>query len=243
MEPIPASRKVDDEYGPFSYDDNDLLQSLIEKSARIQRVVPECVGLSLSLLAEGVTFTLVASSVQTALLDAAQYVETGPGPQSIQKARPLAIVDLEEASPWPVFGSVASAAGIKSTLSLPLVREGQSLGGFNLYATASGALRGHDDEIADILDVQRDGATEDGDLGFTTHTLALRAPQIMRDETNLAIVVAMLARWRGLDVAQAETRLRGAARRAGVTLDDMVTALLEVLIDRRADGEGGPGTA
>ena len=243
MEPIPASRKVDDEYGPFSYDDNDLLQSLVEKSARIQRVVPECVGLSLSLLAEGVTFTLVASSVQTALLDAAQYVESGPGPQSIERSRPLAIVDLENASQWPVFGSVASAAGIKSTLSLPLVRQAQSLGGFNLYATASGAFRGHDDKIAEILNVQGGGATEDDDLGFTTHTLALRAPQIMRDETNLAVAVAMLSRWRGLEVDRAEERLRGAAHRAGVALEDMVTALLDVLTDYTPDGGGGPDTA
>ncbi len=200
MEPVPASRRVDDEYGPFSYDDADLLQDLIEKSARIQTLVPQCVGLSFALLADGVTFTLVAPGVQ------------------------------------PVFGSAAEAAGVQSTLTFPLTREGQLLGLFNLYATSRDSFEGHHEAIGMVLGVRPAAATRDDDLGFSTHALALRAPQIMRDETNLAVAVAMLCRWRGLEAEQAEARLRRASQRVGISVEVMVAALLEVLIEQAPTG-------
>ena len=195
MEPVPASRRVDDEYGPFSHDDTDLLQDLVEKSARIQALLPECVGLSFTLLAEEITFTLVAPGVQ------------------------------------PVFGSAAEAAGVRSTLTLPQVRDGDLLGVFDLYGTSPGSFDGLHSQIGMVLGVAPGAATRDDDLDFTTHALALRAPQIMRDGTNLAVAVAILSRWRALDVEQAEARLRGAAERVGIPLESMVSALLDVLIE------------
>src|SRR3954453_17703430 len=50
---------------------------LLAMGVRVGHIVPECVGLSLALLAENLTLTLVASGSEVAALDAVQYVDGG----------------------------------------------------------------------------------------------------------------------------------------------------------------------
>src|SRR5690349_20013442 len=76
MEPLPETREALARIQGSS--DHDLLQELMDLCRTAQDIVPECVGLSLGLVRDGVTFTLVASAADLAAIDAAQYLEGGP---------------------------------------------------------------------------------------------------------------------------------------------------------------------
>lgn len=69
MEPLPETQSAIEEFGPF-VDDLDLLEHLQRSATLVRAVVPSCVGLSLAMLDEGLTFTLQATSEEITGLDA-----------------------------------------------------------------------------------------------------------------------------------------------------------------------------
>ena len=59
-------------------DENDLLTVLQDLADKVEELVPDCVGLSIAWADHGVTFTLVASDEEVAVLDGLQYFDGGP---------------------------------------------------------------------------------------------------------------------------------------------------------------------
>lgn len=236
MRPLPATAQADALYGPFVHGDQDLLDRLVELGERVRGVVPSCVGLSLSLHEDGLTFTVVATSSQVALLDAIQYVDGGPCADALTQhhvvvtTRPTSI----EAQ-WKLFGKAATAVGVASTLSLPMVQEGDRVGGFNIYASEPGAFTGRVDAVAAALGTWSGPAVLDGDLTFRTRVLASQAPELLRESTRLAVATALLAQVRGLTEVEAEEKLRRSALRAAVPLALLVDEMIEVLQDAPPD--------
>ena len=84
MEPIPETTEAVEEFGPF--DDADLLQDLRARAGEVQAFVPDCVGLSLSSSEHDVTWTMVATSEEIAVLDAVQYLDDGPCVHAVEVA-------------------------------------------------------------------------------------------------------------------------------------------------------------
>lgn len=79
----------------------------LESIARLPELIaPQCVGLSMGLVEDGLTFTLAASDLQTVGLDAIQYLDRGP--------------------------CVDAVHGVQSSLSMPLVDGDRVVGGVNL---------------------------------------------------------------------------------------------------------------
>ncbi len=235
MRPIRESREADDRYGPFVWGDRDLVEKFVGLSTSVRQIVPTCVGMSLSLLEEGVTITLVASGEDVALLDAVQYVDGGPCLDSLSDSRDvISELRLTVRDDCRLFSSVTASRGIQSTLSLPVaavVRGGESspVAGFNLYASTSFAFQHHRDELAALLGAWAPGAVADVDLDFRTRDVARLAPAILAESTNLAVAAGMLAADRQISQADAEDRLRKASVRAAVPLSSLIEALLPVL--------------
>lgn len=232
MRPIRESLRADDQYGPFMWGDVDLLENFLELSARVRELVPACVGMSASLREHGVTLTLVASDERIALLDGVQYVDGGP---CVDALREVTVVDAsnQEAlqKSWELFSAASLQNGVEATLSLPVPWEGSGVFGFNLYASAASAFEGHQDELARVLGAWAGGAVTDQDLPFSTRDLARLAPTILKESTDLAVVAGLVAHARGIELSEAETRLRRASVRAAIPLTDLVDALRQVLTD------------
>ena len=70
MEPIPETRVVFNELARFG--DTDTADLILGMGQRAQEIVPQCVGLTLALVAEGIVFTLVATDEELAAIDALQ---------------------------------------------------------------------------------------------------------------------------------------------------------------------------
>jgi GAF domain-containing protein len=94
----------------------------------------------------------VASSDATAnAVDELQY-SGGDGPclQAMRTGEPVRVEDVLTETRWGMYAGLAAQAGIRSSLSYPIVIGGESVGALNLYSTLAGVWAA-DDEAAALL--------------------------------------------------------------------------------------------
>ena len=197
--------------------------------------VPDCVGLSLATTVHGVTLTLVASDLDIAILDALQYLDAGPCVDAAASAQVVTFAhdDPESTSVgeerWQLFAEATSAVGVRSTLTLPILAEGDVAGSVNLYAAAPRAFDGLHEQVAEIFSAWAPGAIRNADLSFTTRELARSAPQILRNAAKIDVAVGVILTALELDEREARRRLRDAAVRGGVEEVKLAEAILDLL--------------
>jgi GAF domain-containing protein len=218
VEPIPETRKVLEQL--VSEGDDNVAVVLLRMGRRAREIVPECVGLSLGLLEENLTFTLVATSDEVAGLDAVQYLDGGPCVQAAwenEVADETAPQQPSNEERWQMYARSSAAAGIASSLTLPIQREGRVVGTVNLYAAAPHAFDQHHDELAAALGVSAENAIANADLSFDTRLEAVAAPERLADQNDIDIALGLIAEGQQVDIPLARERLRAAAARAGIT--------------------------
>lgn len=235
MEPIPETYEAVEEYGPFADNELDLIEELKRSCRLVQGIVPECIGITLSSTEDGVSFTLVASDQDVAVLDAIQYAVGGPCVESVKAEQVLAYTqkDFLDESGWQLFAQATAAASIASTLTLPIVVEGAVAGSINLYATSPDAFSGRHEQVAEIFGAWAPGAVTNADLDFSTRTVAEQAPLVLREQVRIQVALGVLMKDQRIDVETARARLNDAADRAGVS----VAMVAEVLVSNANDGE------
>lgn len=225
---LPHTQEALDEY--LSLADPELEQSLMTMGDSAARIVPECVGLSLTLYDEDLTFTLVASSLPLAELDAMQYVDGGPCVAATEEGthRVETVEELLDEDRWALFAQASAAAGVASSLSLPVLDHGRVVGGINLYASSADAFAGHHRDLASALGASAVGAVTNADLAFETRLRAEEAPQQLRDQQALEVGVGILAARDELDVEAARALLTRAAARAGITVVQAALVIINI---------------
>jgi GAF domain-containing protein len=231
VDPIPETAEAIEEYGPFMSEGEDALIRLKAMAARVRSLVPECVGMSLATLADGVTLTLVATDAEIAALDGVQYVSDGPCVSAVDEDRTVeyrSTDPLDERS-WQLFAQVTSASGIASTLTLPIMEDDQARGSVNLYATRPDAFTGQHQAVATIVGGWAPGAVINADLGFTTRRTAEQAPRILDDDMRIHVAVGIIIATDDVDAETARARLRQAAGRAGVSEAALARKIIESL--------------
>ena len=233
MEPIPETSEAVAEFGPFAHEELDLVEHLKASSELVQEVVPTCTGITLSSKADGVSFTLVSSDAEVAVLDAIQYTVGGPCVESVKAEQVLAYTqeDFLDEEGWQLFAQATAAASIASTLTLPILAEGVVAGSINLYATTRDAFTGRHEQLAAIFGAWAPGAVTNADLGFSTRTVARQAPLVLREQVRIQVALGVLMKDQELDVESARARLYDAARRAGVTVAMVAEALVAEATD------------
>jgi GAF domain-containing protein len=229
VRPIAATIEAVDELDP-ALDDGTLLSRLVDMGNRVRALVPQAVGLSIASVDQGICFTVVATDEEIALLDAMQYVDNGPcvAAADLEQGVATASPDLFDERVWRLFALATSAAGVRSTLTLPVVIAGRVRGTVNLYAATDHAFDGHHEEIARICGAWAPGAVANADLGFTSRFTAEEAPGILRDDARVESAVGFLAASLGIGYRDARERLAAAAERAGVAPHRLATAILRL---------------
>jgi GAF domain-containing protein len=97
--------------------------------------VAGCSMAGVTLLERGGPTTAAATSDVALRVDASQYIaNSGPCLDAYRRQVFNRITSTDTDERWPVFCQVASAAGVHSTLSFPLVVAGDGLGALNLYS-------------------------------------------------------------------------------------------------------------
>ncbi|MET0523971.1 MAG: GAF and ANTAR domain-containing protein [Nocardioides sp.] len=218
MEPIPESIRAAEELDP-GVDEIQLLDELRTHSERVTALVPDCLGMSVAIKDLGVTLTLVSTSRQAALLDAMQYLNSGPCVDAAEQGDVLACTadELLSEESWQLFSRSARASGVASTLTLPVIADGEVRGTLNLYASTPHAFDGHHQALADALGAWAAGATTNADLSFSTLDTARQAPRVLADQAIIETATGFVMAAAQLSVAEAHRRIGDAARRAGIS--------------------------
>jgi GAF domain-containing protein len=166
------------------------LQDLVLNCRDVQELLDELAAFSASTLSGsdqvlcGITLrrrkrtTTVASSDARVLdLDEMQY-DLGDGPclTAIRELVTVHVPDLSEEHRWPAYTPTAWGKGIRSTLSVPLILEGEANAGLNLYSTRTHGFSGQDIEAAEAYAGQASKALR----------LSVRIAHLSETKTNLS---------------------------------------------------------
>ncbi len=230
MRPIPETLQAIAELEP-SLDDGTFLERLLSMGSSAETIAPDCVGVSVALRLHGVTFTLVSTTDEVAALDAVQYLSSGPCVQAVDDEHGIAASseDLLDEPGWRAFAQATAAAGVRSTLTFPIVEGGMAVGSVNLYGSSDGAFDGKHHQLAEVFGAWAPGGVSNADLTFSTREDAVLAPAQLRDEARVDVATGIVAALRDVDVPTAAGLMLDAARRAGVPL----VKLAEVIIHLR----------
>ena len=235
MEPLPETTQAIDELGPG--EEEDLLEELLDASEKVQELVPDCLGISITQLSDGIVLTLVATDVDTAVLDAVQYLAGGPCVDAIRAERVLEEQpdDLFDERGWQLFAQASAAKAVRSTLTLPIIREGRVTGSVNLYGGSGGSFTEHHQELAAIFGAWAPGAVANADLSFRTRDEARRAPERLADQRAVATATGIISEQLQVDLEAAREQLRQAALQASVEEAELARAVLESARSRSED--------
>jgi len=235
VEPLPQTEEALLELTRFG--DDTLAMLLSHISLRVEQIVPEVVGLSLSLAQGDLTFTMTATSVPVAPLDAVQHLGGGPFEEALRtgQTHTYQAEDMADEELWRLFARATAAAGVESTLSLPILGIGEVIAGVNLYASTPDAFDGHHEELAEACGAWAGGATTNADLDFTTRFKAAATPDRLRAENLRNQAVGALMSWSGVSAEEADRRLHDAAERAGISDEQLARGITELLEQRPSD--------
>lgn len=229
MEPIPETLQAFDELDAV-LDNVALLDQLRTTAARAGEVAPGLVGVSVASRDEGITFTLVATDDEIAVLDAVQYVATGPCVDAMDLGHGIATSPeglLSEAR-WQDFARASAAAGVHSTLTFPVVVNDRVMATVNLYGHAADTFVGRHADLALVFGAWAPGAVANADMSFTTRAAAEQAPRQLKQSAQVETATGILAAQGGIPVEEARQQLDDAARRAGIPVTTLAAVVVEL---------------
>ena len=131
--------------------DVDLVAVVTEAGDLVAAEVPSCLGSSYCLVDEDLAFTVVATSEDSTVMDAAQYLDDGPCLQAGRGEVVVGVEDVLDESRWQQYAATAADRGVRSSLSLPVLDGGRLVGTVNFYAALAGAFVGHEERLASIV--------------------------------------------------------------------------------------------
>jgi transcriptional regulator with GAF, ATPase, and Fis domain len=236
VEPIPETLEALKEL--TKYGDIEVAADLHTMAEQVHELVPQTVGLSLALLDDGLTFTLVSSSPEIAGLDAVQYLDGGPCIAAAHEERTVAWDETDplDEKTWQIFARSRAAAGVASTLSLPVMRNERAVGSVNLYASTTDAFDGHHEELADLCGAWAPGVVSNADLSWDTRRAAAETPERLRSQDTVDQALGIISTAHSIDIASATERLRAAAARAGISEAQAARAILGLLHEPEVGG-------
>jgi hypothetical protein len=219
MELLPQSREALDEYVTASIDDMEGLLRVIEGWA--VRTVPECVALSVTMLDDDLTFTLVDTGAGSDLASVPDGATVSARASDGDHA-------LDE-SGWAEMARERAFAGIASTVCLPVVEAGRAVLNIDLYASTAHAFHDRIDGLVAALGAWQAGAVTNADLGFDTLRRAQAAPARLREQRLVDVAIGLVAARVGVTTDDAWGLLELAAEQAGIT-ESQVAAVARVLL-------------
>lgn len=216
-------------------DDGEDQPSALEAAIRaaadaVVAVVPDCVGLSVSIIQDGRAITLMATDTGSAELDAVQYLDGGPCVDAILDGTALFVPDVLSEDRWAMYARAAADRGVLSSLSLPLRHDGQVVGGVNIYGRSAQAFDGRHDDVAAVFGAAAGEAVTNADLQVLTRQRALRAAAELGDATDVAQAVGVLSVERQVGADAARRLLDDAAARAGIDVAAAARMVLRLAI-------------
>ena len=172
---------------------------------------------------------VAASSEAARLLELFQLQnDQGPCLECFRTGQPVTAADLDaEAQRWPRFAAAAQQAGFAAVQALPMRLRDQVIGALNLFRAAPGAF--------DPGDVRIGQALADVATISLLHERSMRQSDTLNEQLQTALnsrviieqAKGKLAERLGIDMTQAFSLLRSAARDRNLRLADLAQAFID----------------
>lgn len=205
------------------------MQSMLDLTVVLaQDVIPATFGTGVTLIREGKKTTAAYTDDLVKLADELQYdLDEGPCLSSWEQGVAFRIDDMEQERRWPRWAPAASALGMNSLISVPLVVRGKTrMGAAKAYSKQPAAF---DDRDARILSMFADQASL-----VLANAQAFTDAQQLEDQLKGALLgrqvlgqaLGILMEREKTDESGAFTSLRQAAKSSGMTLQSIAEGLV-----------------
>jgi GAF domain-containing protein len=164
------------------------LSAVLDRATRIaKRAIPGADEVSVTMYRDGTPVTVASSGPLAEAVDERQYdVGDGPCLEASRTGQVVLVNDLTAESRWPEYSPRAVAAGVRSSLSVPLRVDGRSIGAFNAYART---IKGFDSEqvrrLAEDLAAYAGIVLNNAEQYFTA---TIRADQLVEAMNSRAVI-------------------------------------------------------
>jgi GAF domain-containing protein len=186
-----------------------------------RRTIGACAMAGVTVIRDGSPATVAFTDAEAPEIDRAQYdSDAGPCLEAFRTGTPIRIESMGEDARWPAFGSAALSHGIRSSLSLPLIVRGETLGALNLYSRSVAGFDDADEELGGLFATQGAVAVANAELYWSTYDLTqqLRSALVTRDLIGQAKGILMTRR--GVTSDEAFDLLRAASQRLDIDLGE-----------------------
>jgi GAF domain-containing protein len=228
LEVLPEVRRELDRLSALLGEGMDVGAYLAAVAGVADAMVPSCVGVSITNIHDGDPYTVTATSLDVAEVDAAQNVDDGPCLEAVRGGQLVAVNDVLDEGQWHLFSQTAAARGIRSSLSFP-IRDLDDVvaGGMNLYASQPDAF---DDprivEVAFSADLRE--AVTNADLSFRTRDFARELPARLAARERLDLAAGVLMEHRRCSRQEARSMIQKAADLAGVPMESVAEVVMSL---------------
>lgn len=182
--------------------------------------------------------TAVATSEAARRVDSFQYEADSGGPcvDAYRSQQVLRIDSTSEDPRWPEFAMAAATAGIRSTLSLPLVVAGDGLGALNIYCHEENGFSEADEALAMTFASYASVALANARVYWRTQRLADQLEQALSTRGVIEQAKGIIIAEQGCSADEAFQLLVNASQRSHMKLHDLAADLVERARDRAAAG-------
>ena len=216
--------------------DRSLPEVLGEVTALAARQVPGAESTSITLVRGDEPFTVAHFGEMALAADELQY-ERGSGPciDSGRGGVVLRIDDIRTEGRWPDYVARVGATGVRSSLSVPLPYQGDTIGALNIYSGRPAAFASPDSlaaglEVAEAIAVAVANADAHAQLGDDARNMRLA----MESRAVIEQAKGVLMAQQGVDAEQAFEFLREASQRSNRKLRDIALGVVASTQDGRA---------
>lgn len=177
---------------------------------------------------EGPT-TVGASNEEALRVDAVQYNARSGGP-CLDAYRRQVVNRIDSTSTdrrWPEFAAAATAAGVLSTLSLPLVVHGDGIGALNLYCRRTDGFTSADEVTGAMYATHASVALANARMYWRTQALASQLKEALSTRGVIEQAKGILVAEQGCSDDEAFGLLVAASQRTHTKLHDVAAELVE----------------
>lgn len=176
----------------------------------------------LTMLKDGKPATAVFTDPMSPELDQAQY-DSGKGPclDAFRHGRIYRIDSTAADQQWPEFSGAAAAKGIRSTLSLPLMVEDQSVGALNLYSQREASFDEDQEQVGLAFASQAAVAMANAQAYWEAKDVADQLGEAMRSRAVIEQAKGLLMAAQGCTADDAFDLLVKASQRSNRKLRDI----------------------
>ena len=195
-----------------------------------QTTVPGCDAGSVTLVVEGEPRTEAAFSRVVLSIDLAQYaLREGPCLLAMAENRPIRVDLLLVDERFPQFRERADLRGVLSSLSLPVVVDGEVVGSLNLYSSQSRAFDDTAQDLGALLAAQVGLAVAKSRVWPQARQAAATVQAAADDTNDIAVAEGILMAVEECSAEQAEALLRNAATSEAATLAEIARRVIAQL--------------